>query len=163
MEQLNFLKSELKFRIIVSLFLLPIALFSQTTLVAELTGNPLNTTDWTFLGGTGGGGYVNNSEFVFTDDLINQQGAIYFSEPFNLNQCKKWRIKFEAKLWGNGTPDYGNADGIAFWYLENPPENFTSGGGWECPETHAELLSRWTLSIILPKVLKVNYRFFTVS
>jgi len=105
--------------------------FSQTTLVAELTGNPLNTTGWTYLGGGGGGGYINGEEFVFTDDLTNQQGAIYFSEPFNLNQCKKWRIEFEMKLWGIGT--YTNADGIAFWYLENPPENFTSGGGLGMP------------------------------
>jgi len=129
---LFFFQSKLIFGVGVVLLFFPILSFSQTTLVAELTGNPLNTTGWTYLGG-GGGGYINGDEFVFTDDLTAQQGAIYFSEPFNLNQCKKWRIEFEARLWGNGTPTYGNADGVAFWYLENPPDNFTSGGGIGMP------------------------------
>ncbi len=102
--------------------------FSQTTLVAEL-GNPINTTGWQIISGAGGG-YVNlpANEFVFTDDSMAQQGAIFFSEPFNLNQCKKWRIEFEARIWGNGDPTWGHGDGMAFWYLENPPTNFASGG-----------------------------------
>src|SRR5690606_32801585 len=124
-KHLFFFKSDGFLRITV--FLICANLYSQTTLVAELTGNPLDTGGWTYLGG-GGGGYVNGDEFVFTDDLTAQQGAIYFSEAFNLNQCKKWRIEFETRIWGNGDPTWGHADGMAFWYLENPPTNFASGG-----------------------------------
>lgn len=115
-------------------FLIPLTVFSQTTLVAEL-GNPIDITGWTIVSGDMGGGYVDNVEnsFVFTDDLTSQKGAIYYSTPYNLNQCNKWRIEFDFRIWGNGTPSYGHGDGLAFWYLENPPTEFVDGGGIGIP------------------------------
>ena len=107
--------------------------FSQTTLVAELAGNPIDTSGWEIVSGDTGGGYVDGNEFVFTDDATGQKGAIFFDQEFNLNQCKSWRIEYEARIWGTGTPSYGNGDGIAFWYLDNPPQNFADGGGIGIP------------------------------
>lgn len=106
--------------------------FAQTNIVAQLTGNPIDTNGWNFIG-DGGGGYVDLDEFILTQDAVTQKGAIYYNEPYNLNVCKKWRVEFDYLMYGMGTPTYGNADGIAFWYLENPPTDFQDGGGIGIP------------------------------
>lgn len=115
-----------------SLFFIALPLDAQTTLVTELTGNPMNTAGWSIIS-EGGGGFVSGDEFVFTQDVTSQKAAIYYTTPYNLNQCKEWRIEFDFRIWGNGTTNFGNGDGLAFWYLENPPENFVDGGGIGIP------------------------------
>lgn len=107
-------------------------LYSQSPVIAQLTGNPMDTEGWVHLG-ENGGGFVAGSDFVFTNDAPAQQGAIYYDQAFNLNQCKKWKIEFDLRIWGNGDPTWGHGDGVAFWYLDNPPQNFTSGGALGIP------------------------------
>lgn len=97
---------------------------AQTNLVAELSGNPVDTSDWTLIGAN-----VQGEEIVLTQAASSQVGAVYYSEPYNLNQCIKWKIEFDFRMY-DGNP---HADGMAFWYLENPPENFVEGGAIGMP------------------------------
>lgn len=119
-------KLYLYYLLIVLFFINHSSNFAQNTLVAELQGNPLNTTGWQIV--SNGGGFVQGDQFILTQDSQNQQGGIFYGEAFNLNQCKKWRIEFEFRIWGNGDPTWRHGDGLAFWYLENPPQNFANGG-----------------------------------
>ena len=123
----SILKS-IKNQILILFLFFSFQLSAQSTLVTELTGNPLNTNGWHIVRNNSLSGLVNGQEFVLTPDNTGTQSVIYYNTPFNLNQCNKWRIEFEYRIWGNGTPSYGNGDGMAFWYLDNPPQNFVGGG-----------------------------------
>ncbi|WP_374458502.1 T9SS type B sorting domain-containing protein [Chryseobacterium taeanense] len=93
--------------------------FSQTY---QLTGNPVNTTGWTMVAPT-----VVNTDFVqLTPDTNNQSGSIRLNEPINLKYCDKWRVEFDFRMDSNQT---ANGDGIAFWYLANPPVASVLGSG----------------------------------
>lgn len=96
-----------------------LSLHAQSNLVTELTGNPPDLSDWTNVGVD-----IEGEEIILTQAASSQQGALFYSEAFNLNQCIKWKIEFDFRIYG-GNP---NADGLAFWYLENPPQNFGTGG-----------------------------------
>ncbi|WP_051686431.1 T9SS type B sorting domain-containing protein [Chryseobacterium hispalense] len=94
-------------------------LYSQTY---QLTGNPVNTTGWTMVSPT-----VVNTDFVqLTPDTNNQSGSIRLNEPINLKYCDKWRVEFDFRMDSNQT---ANGDGIAFWYLANPPVASVLGSG----------------------------------
>ncbi|WEK69083.1 MAG: gliding motility-associated C-terminal domain-containing protein [Candidatus Chryseobacterium colombiense] len=94
-------------------------LLSQTY---QLTGNPVNTTGWTMVSPT-----VVNTDFVqLTPDTNNQSGSIRLNDPINLKYCDKWRVEFDFRMDSNQTY---NGDGIAFWYLANPPVASVLGSG----------------------------------
>jgi len=94
-------------------------LFSQTY---QLAGNPVNTTGWTMVSPT----QVNGDFIQLTPDTNNQSGSIRLNDPINLKYCDKWRVEFDFRMDSNQT---ANGDGIAFWYLANPPATSVPGAG----------------------------------
>ncbi|WP_053082657.1 lectin-like domain-containing protein [Chryseobacterium angstadtii] len=94
-------------------------LFSQTY---QLSGNPVNTTGWTMVAPT----QVNGDFVQLTPDTNNQSGSIRLNDPINLKYCDKWRVEFDFRMDSNQT---SNGDGIAFWYLANPPVASVLGSG----------------------------------
>jgi gliding motility-associated-like protein len=101
-------------------------LVSAQTFNFALTGNPVNTTGWDL----GTQSYVNNDELILTDPTGNQAGYIYYSTPQNLASCSQFTIQFDFRITNSSSP---TADGIAFWYISNPPSAFVSGGGLGLP------------------------------
>lgn len=95
------------------------ASFAQTY---QLTGNPVNTTGWTMVSPT----QVNTDFIQLTPDTNNQSGSIRLNDPINLKYCDKWRVEFDFRMDSNQT---SNGDGIAFWYLANPPVASVLGSG----------------------------------
>ncbi|MCE3075403.1 T9SS type B sorting domain-containing protein [Chryseobacterium gwangjuense] len=94
-------------------------LFSQTY---QLTGNPVNTAGWSLVSPA-----VVNTDFIqLTADTNNQSGSIRLNDPINLKYCDKWRVEFDFRMDSNQTY---NGDGIAFWYLANPPVTSVLGSG----------------------------------
>jgi gliding motility-associated-like protein len=100
--------------------------FSQhlTSQTYQLTGTPITTTGWTMVSptvvGTGG-------DFIqLTPDTNNQSGSIRLNDPINLKYCDKWKVEFDFRMDSNQT---ANGDGIAFWYLQNPPVASVLGSG----------------------------------
>ena len=88
----------------------------------QLTGNPVVTTGWTMVAPT-----VVNTDFIqLTPDTNNQSGSIRLNEPINLKFCDKWRVEFDFRMDSNQT---ANGDGLAFWYLQNPPVASVLGSG----------------------------------
>lgn len=87
----------------------------------DLMGNPVDTTGWNMSDDS----YIDNDEIVLTDALNDQFGYIYFRTPQNLANCSQFTVTFDFKISDNslGTP----ADGIAFWYISNPPTGFGTG------------------------------------
>ncbi|MCS3867803.1 gliding motility-associated-like protein [Chryseobacterium ginsenosidimutans] len=61
-----------------------------------------------------------------TPDINDTAGAIRLNEPINLKFCDKWRIEFDFRM--DSFQNY-NGDGIAFWYLQNPPLTSVQGAG----------------------------------
>lgn len=88
----------------------------------QLAGNPVNTTGWTMVSPT-----IVNTDFVqLTPDTNNQSGSIRLNDPINLKYCDKWRVEFDFRMDSNQT---ANGDGLAFWYLANPPVASVLGSG----------------------------------
>lgn len=88
----------------------------------QLAGNPVNTTGWTMVSPT----QVNTDFIQLTPDTNNQSGSIRLNDPINLKYCDKWRVEFDFRMDSNQT---SNGDGIAFWYLANPPVASVLGSG----------------------------------
>jgi gliding motility-associated-like protein len=101
---------------------------------ADLVGNPVNTTGWTYASGTS---FVSGDEFVLTRPQTNQAGYIYYSTPQDLTVCARFSVSFEFRITEHSTP---TADGIAFWYITNPPTGFSLGGGIGLPSNPDGLL-----------------------
>lgn len=99
----------------------------------ELTGNPVNTTGWT----VGPQSFVDADNLVLTNNTSNQAGYVYYSTPQNLTNCSQFTVSFEFRITNSSIP---TADGIAFWYITNPPTGFTSGGGIGLPNNPNGLL-----------------------
>lgn len=91
-----------------------------------LSGNPISTTGWV----TSSQSYVNGGEFVLTDPQPTQAGYIYYATPQNLANCSRFTVTFDFKISQSSSP---TADGIAFWYISNPPTGFINGGGLGLP------------------------------
>ncbi|WP_345203848.1 lectin-like domain-containing protein [Chryseobacterium ginsengisoli] len=100
--------------------------FSQhlTSQTYQLTGNPISTTGWTMVSPTIVG--AGNDFIQLTPDTNNQSGSIRLNDPINLKYCDKWRVEFDFRMDSNQT---ANGDGIAFWYLQNPPVASVLGSG----------------------------------
>lgn len=109
---------------------------AQTLVFAELQGQPnMSTAGWNLagaaaIGDTPGDADVFNNELVLTTAVGNTSGAIFYSQPLNLNTCTKWKAEFEFRIF-----DGSGADGIAFCFLDVPPSGFVSGGGVGIPGT----------------------------
>jgi gliding motility-associated-like protein len=99
----------------------------------ELTGNPVNTTGWTY----GPQSYIEADQFVLTNSIGDQAGYIYYSTPQNLTNCAQFTVSFDFRITNSSIP---TADGIAFWYITNPPTGFVAGGGIGLPNNPNGLL-----------------------
>lgn len=108
------------------LFCFSALLQSQTY---QLIGNPVVTTGWDIVPSA----TVSGDFIQLTANQTGQVGGIKLNAPINLKYCDKWRVEFDFRIDGTGTPAYGNGDGLAFWYLNNPPASYTSGGGLGIP------------------------------
>ncbi|MCS3870752.1 hypothetical protein J3D55_003668 [Chryseobacterium ginsenosidimutans] len=97
----------------------------------QLVGNPVNTTGWSIVPSA----TVNGDFIQLTSDNYLQVGGIQLDEPINLRYCKKWKIEFDFRIDGSG-----KADGLAFWYLENPPSSYVNGAGLGIPYNAAGLM-----------------------
>lgn len=118
------MKKNILFYFFFILLSLPIKLISQTH---QLTGNPINTTGWTMLDPT-----VVSGDFVqLTPDTPDRSGSIKLNEPINLKYCDKWRVEFDFRMDSN---QIYTGDGIAFWYLANPPIASVLGSGMGVPK-----------------------------
>ncbi len=107
--------------------------FAQTY---ELTGNPINTSGWTLVSDA-----VAEDDFIkLTPDVTWKVGAVKLNEPINLNYCEKWTVEFDFRIDGNGTADLRMGDGLAFWYLVNPPANYELGAGMGIPQNSVGLM-----------------------
>ncbi|MCQ9635347.1 T9SS type B sorting domain-containing protein [Chryseobacterium sp. WG23] len=113
------MNKNLFFFLILLLVCLPGKSFAQTY---QLTGNPVNTTGWTMVSPT----QVNGDFIQLTPDTNNQSGSIRLNDPINLKYCDKWRVEFDFRMDSNQT---SNGDGLAFWYLANPPVASVLGSG----------------------------------
>lgn len=107
--------------------------FAQTY---QLSGNPVNITGWDVVPSAS----VNTDFIQLTANLTGQVGGIKLNSPINLKFCDKWRVEFDFRIDGTGTPAYGNGDGLAFWYLANPPASYTAGGGLGIPANATGLM-----------------------
>ena len=88
----------------------------------QLAGTPFTTTGWTMVAPT-----VANTDFIqLTPDTNNQSGSVRLNDPINLKFCDKWRVEFDFRMDSNQT---ANGDGLAFWYLANPPVASVLGSG----------------------------------
>lgn len=94
---------------------------------ATLAGNPISTSGWVL----GGSSTAIDSQMRLTAAVGTQNGYIYYGTPTNLTTCGHFTVDFDYKIVVSaGTPV---ADGIAFWYLSNPPVTVTGGGGCGIP------------------------------
>ena len=114
------------------IFLLLSCLFIYTAgycqFSVDLAGYPLTTTGWT----TSTEGHVTDSEFVITDPIDNEASFIYYDSAVNLTTCSQFTVNFDFQIAQDPAGDC-IADGIAFWYISNPPTGFTTGSGIGLP------------------------------
>ncbi len=94
---------------------------------ATLTGYPLVTTGWIL----GGSSTAIDSTLRLTPPSMTQNGYVYYNTPTNLTTCGHFTVDYDYKI--VVTPGTPVADGIAFWYLSNPPVTVTGGGGCGIP------------------------------
>lgn len=64
-------------------------------------------------------------------DTNDKSGSIKLNEPINLKYCDKWRVEFDFRMDSNQAY---TGDGIAFWYLSNPPVASVLGSGMGVPQ-----------------------------
>ena len=102
----------------------------------QLSGNPVITTGWSLVPSAS----INNDFIQLTADQISQVGGIRLNDPINLKYCDKWKVEFDFRIDGNGTTSYGKGDGLAFWYLANPPASYVQGGGLGIPDNASGLM-----------------------
>ncbi|GAA4467804.1 hypothetical protein GCM10023093_24220 [Nemorincola caseinilytica] len=95
--------------------------------VADLAGFPLVTTGWNI----GGFATVIDSFVQLTNPTTNQNGYVYYATPVNLTGCGQFTVDFDYRI--QVSPASTVADGIAFWYISNPPSGFVTGGGIGLP------------------------------
>jgi len=99
----------------------------------ELTGNPVDITGWDI----GPQSSVNGDHIELTQPVGTQAGYIYYATPSMLTECSQFTVTFEFSITNSSFP---TADGIAFWYIQNPPSGFTGGGGIGLPNNPNGLL-----------------------
>ena len=101
---------------------------SAQTYTYTLNGNPINTTGWTM----GGNASNATTHINLNNNIGTQNGFIYYTVPQNLNSaCDFFSIEFSYQI--TTTPGVTPADGLAFWYIADPPTGFQLGGGIGMP------------------------------
>jgi len=113
------------------LFLICLAIAIAPNAIAQvsatLSGYPVVTTGWT----VGGDAIPVDSFIQLTGPSETQSGYVYYSTPVDLTTCSQFTVDFDFQIIAvSGTPV---ADGIAFWYISNPPSGFATGGGIGLP------------------------------
>lgn len=115
-------------------------LSAQTYPFARLTGNPIDTAGWFFagdarLGDSPGDVDSDPDEVILCPPSNFRSGAVFFKTPINIASCQKWTAEFDFRMF-DGT----GADGIAFFFLNNPPQSYINGGGMGIPPRPLGLL-----------------------
>ncbi len=128
------------FLYLVFCLLVSFSAFSQTYPFARLTGNPMDTAGWFLagdaqIGDTEGDADTDPDEMILCPPQNNRSGACFFKSPVNIATCQRWAAEFEYRMF-DGT----GADGIAFFFLNNPPRTYTLGGGIGIPPAPLGLL-----------------------
>ena len=108
------------------LLLLVASLQTKAQFNYTLTGSPVNITGWTI----GGSAAVSGANVVLTPSTTSQAGYIYYTTPVNLTGCSQFTVTFDFQVTNSSSSP---ADGIAFWYITNPPSGFTVGSGIGLP------------------------------
>lgn len=107
---------------------------AQTYPFAQLTGSPqMDTQGWNLigaarLGDTGGDADDLFNELVLCEPNPFTRGACFYQKPIDISRCQKWVAEFDYRIY-DGT----GADGIAFCFLNRPPNAFTFGGNIGIP------------------------------
>ena len=122
-------------KIILLCFLYTLAAgYARAQFSATLAGYPLVTTGWN----VGANATVVDSTIQLTPPAGGQNGYVYYNTPVDLTGCGQFTVKFDFRIKQYlGT---SVADGIAFWYISNPPSGFASGGGIGLPSNPNGLL-----------------------
>lgn len=106
--------------------------FSQTY---QLVGNPVNTAGWDVVPNAA----VNGDNIRLTENQNSRVGGIKLNDPINLKTCENWRVEFDLLIRGTNL-NSRVADGIAFWYLADPPAAYVNGGGLGIPQNAKGLM-----------------------
>lgn len=93
----------------------------------SLSGNPVNTTGWTMSSQSS----VAADQINLTTNINDQVGYIYYSTPQNLANCSQFTVDFDFRIYNSSAL---TADGIAFFYITNPPTSFLAGSGIGLPD-----------------------------
>lgn len=104
---------------------------AQTYVFAQLKGPQVNATGWNFSGTAKVANVTSNdnSEILLTPAVNNSSGAVFFDQPINLTQCKRWKAEFDYRLF-----DGSSADGMAFCFLDAPPTGFQNASNLGIPK-----------------------------
>ena len=113
------------FAIVFLLLLVAGKSFSQFSV--SLSGSTLITTGWSI----GGYASVVDSTVQLTTPSTNENGYVYFDSAVNLTSCAQFTVDFDYQIIRAGGSAL--ADGIAFFYIRNPPVGFITGGGLGLP------------------------------
>ncbi len=105
--------------------------FSQNYVFAQLTGAPMNTAGWNLQGDARVANILFNDQSELRLCSLNgASGAIFYNQPINLSLCNKWKAEFDFRM-----HDGSGADGLAFCFLDVPPNGFVTGGGLGIPSS----------------------------
>ena len=116
-------------------FLFIILFISTLTVRAQfpisLSGYPLVTTGWTYgAGSTGVGPTAIDSTFRLTTTVTSEANYIYYNTAINMAGICQWQADFDFQI---TTSSSGVADGLAFWFLSNPPSTGSTGSSIGLP------------------------------
>ena len=123
-----------------SLFAFQGNIIAQTYPFAKLEGSPVDTAGWFLagdarIGDTPGDSNLLNDELILCPAANFRSGACFYKKPVNITSCQKWVAEFDFRIW-EGT----GADGLAFFFLNNPPTRYVNGGGMGIPPKPIGLL-----------------------
>lgn len=94
-----------------------------------MTGYPLVTTGWAFGSAPAGVAAVVDSTFRLTNTTTGTASYAYYNTGINMAGWCEWTADFDFKISGTGTL----ADGMAFWFLSNPPLSASTGAAIGLP------------------------------
>jgi len=100
---------------------------SQAQFTISLTGDPVVTTGWTYSTEA----HIVDSVVNITNPIDNQASYIYYDSAINLTTCARFTADFDFKIKPSGSLCIG--DGLAFWFISNPPSGFATGEGIGLP------------------------------
>ena len=116
-------------------FLFIILFISTLTVRAQfpitLSGYPLSTTGWVYgAGSTGVGPTVVDSTVRLTTTVTSEANYLYYNTPVTMANYCQWQADFDFQITVSSS---GVADGLAFWFLSNPPSSGTTGSSIGLP------------------------------